>query len=88
MSPNQRHIIFNNTNYEESHAISKPTTTAFISTETMETNAKTEDIRQAGEVVYVEPKLVEDTETEGQKKAQSFSTTMENETTGYAQTYV
>ena len=40
MSPNQRHIIFNNTNYEESHAISKPTITAFIPTKIMETNAE------------------------------------------------
>ena len=51
---------------EEPYAIiQKPTNAAFISKETVETNAKTEDIRQAGEVVYVEPKLVEDTETEG-----------------------
>ena len=76
-------------NYGEPYAINqKPTNATFISKETMETNAKTEGIRQAGEVVYVEPKLVEDTETEGQKKAESFSKIMENETTGYAQTYV
>ena len=58
MSPKQRHIIFNNnTNYEESHAISKPTITAFISTKIMETNAEKESVRQACEVVYDESKL-------------------------------
>ena len=84
MSRTQRHIKKqSNITNEESYAIlQKPTNATFIS------NAKTEDIRQAGEVVYVEPKLVEDTETEGQKKAQSFSTTMENETNFYAETYV
>ena len=86
----QRHIKKqSNITNEESYAIlQEPTNATFISKETMETNAKTEGIRQAGEVVYVEPKLVEDTETEGQKKAQSFSTTMENETNFYAETYV
>jgi hypothetical protein len=90
MSRTQRHIKKqSNITNEESYAIlQKPTNATFISKETVETNAKTEDIRQAGEVVYVEPKLVEDTETEGQKKAQSFSTTMENETNFYAETYV
>jgi hypothetical protein len=90
MSRTQRHIKKqSNITNEESYAIlQEPTNATFISKETMETNAKTEGIRQAGEVVYVEPKLVEDTETEGQKKAQSFSTTMENETNFYAETYV
>ena len=47
---------------EESYAIlQEPTNATFISKETMETNAKTECIRQAGEVVYFKPKLVEDT---------------------------
>ena len=76
-------------NQKDSYAIlQEPTNATFISKETVETNAKTEGIRQAGEVVYVEPKLVEDTETEGQKKAESISKIMENETNGYAQTYV
>ena len=58
MSPKQRHIIFNNnTNYEESHAISKPTITAFISTKIMETDAEKESVRQASETIYDEPKL-------------------------------
>ena len=60
MSPNQRHIIFNNTNYEESHAISKPTTTAFISTEIMERNAEKESVRQENQVVHYESKLAKD----------------------------
>jgi len=52
MSPNQRHIIFNNTNYEESHAISKPTITAFIPTKIMETNAEKKSVRQKSEIIY------------------------------------
>ena len=89
MSRIQRHIKSQLAiNYEDPYAFKKPTTATFISKETMETNAKTEGIRQAGEVVYVEPKLVEDTETEGQKKAQSFGKIMENEANFYAETYV
>jgi|MDTB01.1.fsa_nt_gb phage FluMu gp28-like protein len=53
MSPILRHIILkNNTNYEEYHAISKPTTTAFISKKIMETNAEKESVRQASEIIY------------------------------------
>ena len=58
MSPNQRHIIFNNTNYEESHAISKPTITAFISTKIMETDAEKESVRQKSETLHDESTLV------------------------------
>jgi hypothetical protein len=63
MSRTQRHIKKqSNITNEESYAIlQEPTNATFISKETMETNAKTEGIRQAGEVVYVKPKLVEDT---------------------------
>ena len=58
MSPILRHIILkNNTNYEEYHAISKPTTTAFISKKIMETNAEKESVRQASQIIYNEPKL-------------------------------
>ena len=90
MSRKQRHIKAqsNTINHGESYAISKPTNATFISKKTVETNAKKEGIRQAGEVVYVEPKLVEDTETEGQKKAKSFGKIMENKTNFYAETYV
>ena len=72
MSPNQRHIIFNNTNYEESHAISKPTITAFISTKIMETDAEKESVRQASETIYDEPKLAKNQETERQEKTPSI----------------
>ena len=69
MSPKQRHIIFNiNKNYEESHAISKPTITAFISTKIMETDAEKESVRQASETIYDEPKLAKNQETERQEK--------------------
>ena len=63
MSRTQRHIKSQtNTINGESYAIlQEPTNATFISKETMETNAKTEGIRQAGEVVYFKPKLVEDT---------------------------
>ena len=90
MSRHHRHIEshYKTINEESYDILQEPTNATFISKKTVETNAKKEGIRQAGEVVYVEPKLVEDTETEGQKKAQSFSKIMENETTGYAQTYV
>ncbi len=59
MSPKQRHIIFNiNKNYEESHAISKPTITAFISTKIMETDAEKESVRQKSETLHDESTLV------------------------------
>ena len=59
MSPKQRHIIFNiNKNYEESHAISKPTITAFISTKIMETDAEKESVRQTSETLHDESTLV------------------------------
>ena len=89
-SRTQRHIKKqSNITNEESYAIlQKPTNATFISKETVETNAKTEGIRQAGKVIYVEPTLVKDTETEGQKKAESVSKTMESQTTCYAETYV
>ena len=66
MSPNQRHIIFNNTNYEESHAISKPTTTAFISTQIMERNEEKTSLQQTSKNVYVKSRLAENTQTKGQ----------------------
>ena len=64
MSRTKRHIRSQITiNYEEPYAFKKPTTATFISKETMETNAKTEGIRQAGEVIQTERKLVENKET-------------------------
>ena len=89
MSPKQRHIIFNNnTNYEESHAISKPTITAFISTKIMETNAEKESVRQKSQTIYFESTLVKDKETKGQEETASPCEIMENETIGYAPTDV
>jgi hypothetical protein len=71
MSHKHRHIKthYNNTiNYEESYAISKPTTATFISTEIMETNEENRSVRQTSEVIHNESKLVEDQETKGQEE--------------------
>ena len=58
MSQTQRHIKSqHNTTYEESYAISKPTTATFISTEIMETNEEKARVRQASEIVHNESKL-------------------------------
>jgi len=48
MSQTLRHIKSQyNTTYEESYAISKPTTATFISTEIMETDEEKARVRQA-----------------------------------------
>ena len=61
MSQTLRHIKSQyNTTYEESYAISKPTTATFISTEIMETNEEKARVRQASEIVHNESKLAED----------------------------
>ena len=62
MSRKQRHIKAqsNTINYGESYAISKPTTTAFISTEIIERNAEKESVRQENQVVHDESKLAKD----------------------------
>jgi hypothetical protein len=67
MSP-QRHIkTQSTTTYEEPYVITKrPTNATFIPTETMETNEEETSIRQTCELVYAEPTLAEDKETEGQ----------------------
>ena len=53
MSLFQRHIKSQLTiNYEEPYAFKKPTTAAFISTKTMETNEEKESVRQTSEIVY------------------------------------
>jgi len=58
MSQTQRHIKSQqNTTYEESYAISKPTNATFISTEIMETDEEKKRVRQASEIVRNEPKL-------------------------------
>ena len=55
-----------NTTLQEPYAIiSQPTTAAFIPTETMETNAEKKDIRQTSANVYAQPRMAENTKTEG-----------------------
>ena len=52
MSRTQRHIKSQyNTPNEESYALYKPTNAAFITKETMETDAEKESIRQESEVI-------------------------------------
>ena len=64
----QRHIkTQSNTTYEEPYVIIKrPTNATFIPTETMETNEEKTSVRQTCELVYAEPELAQDKETEGQ----------------------
>ena len=66
MSVHQRHIKLQSIiNYEEPYAFKKPTTAAFISTETMETNEEKEGVRQTGKTVHAESGLAEDKKAEG-----------------------
>ena len=68
MSRTQRHIKSQSTTtYEEPYAyIKRPTNATFIPTETMETNEEETSLRQTCELVYAEPELAQDKETEGQ----------------------
>ena len=59
MSRTQRHINQSNTINEESYALYKPTNAAFITKETMETDAEKESIRHESEVISNEPTLAE-----------------------------
>ena len=84
MSLHQRHIKSQSTiNYEEPYAFTKPTTAAFISTETMETNEEKEGVRQTSETVHAQPRLAEDTKAEGQAETTCFAETMESKTVGF-----
>ena len=84
MSLHQRHIKSQSTiNYEEPYAFTKPTTAAFISTETMETNEKKEGVRQTSETVHAQSGLAEDTKAEGQTETTCFVKTMESKTVGF-----
>ena len=84
MSLHQRHIKSQLTiNYEEPYAFTKPTTAAFISTETMETNEKKEGVRQTSETVHAQSGLAEDTKAEGQAETTCFAETMESKTVGF-----
>ena len=84
MSRQQRHIKSQSTiNYEEPYAFTKPTTAAFISTKTMETNEEKEGVRQTSENVHAEPGLAENTKAEGQTETTCFAKTMESKTVGF-----
>ena len=84
MSLYQRHIKSQLTiNYEEPYAFTKPTTAAFISTETMETNEEKEGLRQASKNVHAEPGLAKNTKAEGQTETTCFVKSMESKTVGF-----
>tara|TARA_B100000927_G_scaffold264954_1_gene237423 strand:+ start:342 stop:602 length:261 start_codon:yes stop_codon:yes gene_type:complete len=84
MSLHQRHIKSQLTiNYEEPYAFKKPTTAAFISTKTMETNEEKESVRQTSETVHAQSGLAEDTKAEGQTETTCFVKTMESKTVGF-----
>ena len=84
MSLYQRHIKSQSTiNYEEPYAFTKPTTAAFISTETMETNEEKEGVRQTSQTVHAQSGLAEDTKAEGQTETTCFAETMESKTVGF-----
>ena len=84
MSLHQRHIKSQSTiNYEEPYAFTKPTTAAFISTQTMETNEEKEGVRQTSQTVHVERRLAKDTKAEGQTETTGFVKTMESKTVGF-----
>ena len=84
MSRQQRHIKSQSTiNYEEPYAFTKPTTAAFISTETMETNEEKEGVRQTSQTVHAQSGLAEDKKAEGQTETTCFAETMESETVGF-----
>ena len=83
MSRQQRHIKSQLTiNYEEPYAFTKPTTAAFISTETMETNEEKTSVRQTSETVYAQSGLAKDTKAEGQTETTCFVKNMESKTVG------
>ena len=83
MSRTKRHIESQITiNYEEPYAFKKPTTATFISKETMETNAKKEDIRQTSETVHAQSRLAKSEEAKGQTQKACVIKTMEGQTVG------
>ena len=84
MSLHQRHIKSQSTiNYEVPYAFTKPTTTAAISTQTMETDEEKTSVRQASQIVYAQSGLVENTKAEGQAETTCFGETMEGKTVGF-----
>ena len=84
MSLYQRHIKSQSTiNYEEPYAFTKPTTAAFISTETMETNEEKEGVRQTSQNVHAQSGLAESTKAKGQTQKTCFAKIMEGKTVGF-----
>ena len=84
MSLLQRHIKSQSTiNYEEPYAFTKPTTAAFISTETMETNEEKEGVRQTSKTLYAQPGLAQNKKAEGQTETTCFVKSMESKTVGF-----
>ena len=84
MSLHQRHIKSQLTiNYEEPYAFKKPTTAAFISTKTMETNEEKEGVRQTSKTLHAQSGLAQDTKAEGQTETTCFVKTMESKTVGF-----
>ena len=84
MSLHQRHIKSQSTiNYEEPYAFTKPTTAAFISTETMETNEEKEGVRQTSETVHAQSGLAQSEKTKGQEETTCFVKIMESKTVGF-----
>ena len=78
-----------NTISEVLYAINeKPTTTASLSEEIMEGNAKAKSIRQTSTVIYAQSKVAENTETKRKEKKESPVETMENASTCLSPTYV
>ena len=90
MSRIQRHIKSqSNTINEGSYAIlQQPTNAAFIPKETMETNEKTEGIRQTGETIYSQSALAKDKKTKRQEEKTGIVSIMEDEAVGFASAYV
>lgn len=72
------------TTYEVSYATTKePTNAAFISKETIQTDAEKEDIRQTSQNVYAQSGLAKDKKAEGQAQTSCAYETLESETFGY-----
>ena len=74
MSLNLRHIKPNHTIiYEETYALSQPTTTTIVSKKIMEANEEKKGLRQKNKVVHSKSKLVKDKETKRQEEKKSFN---------------
>ena len=84
MSLHQRHIKKQSNTYNEvSYAhFKKPTTTATVSAETMETNEEKAYIRQTSQNVYAQPRLAEDSKTKRSKEKKGYFKIMEGTSVG------